>query len=487
MKIDLENLTIAKARKHLDNGDFSALDLAKAYLDEIKKKNKDIHAYLEVFSDVEEQAKEADKKIKEFKNLKTSKPPDLLGIPIAIKDNILIKGRKVSAASKMLENYIAPYDATAILKLKSAGAVFLGRVNMDEFAMGASTENSAFGPTKNPHDLSRVPGGTSGGSAAAVAANMALVALGSDTGGSVRQPSSFCGVIGYKPSYGGVSRYGLMAMGSSLDVIGTVSRTIADAEILFSVIKGKDPQDSTSIDVSLSSSGKKKLKIADMTPFIGDVGAGGVDPKVMENYKESLLRLKKLGHEIVTVKTDLSALKYALPTYYIIMPAEVSTNLARLDGVRYGLYKDNGGNLISDYKETRGAGFGRETRRRILLGTYVLSAGYYDAYYGKASAVRGLIRKTFGEIFKEVDLVATPTAPTPAFKLGEKMADPVQMYLADIFTVTANMASIPAVSLPSGFTEVEGKKLPLGFQLLAPYGEDGLLFDAGKDFLGESK
>ncbi len=257
--IDLNNLTISKARKALDAGDFSAQELAEAYLAEIKKKDKDIHAYLEVFSDVEEQAKEADRKIKELKNLKTSKLPNLLGIPFAIKDNILIKGRKASAASKILENYVAPYDATAIVKLKEAGAIFLGRVNMDEFAMGASTENSAFGPTKNPHDLSRVPGGTSGGTAAAVASNMALVALGSDTGGSVRQPSSFCGVVGFKPSYGGVSRNGLMAMGSSLDVIGVSAKNISDAEIVFSVIKGKDPLDSTSVDVSTEDVGEKNF------------------------------------------------------------------------------------------------------------------------------------------------------------------------------------------------------------------------------------
>ena len=484
--IDLNNLTISKARKALDAGDFSAQELAEAYLAEIKKKDKDIHAYLEVFSDVEEQAKEADRKIKELKNLKTSKLPNLLGIPFAIKDNILIKGRKASAASKILENYVAPYDATAIVKLKEAGAIFLGRVNMDEFAMGASTENSAFGPTKNPHDLSRVPGGTSGGTAAAVASNMALVALGSDTGGSVRQPSSFCGVVGFKPSYGGISRNGLMAMGSSLDVIGVSAKNISDAEIVFSVIKGKDPLDSTSVDVSTEDVGKKKLRVADLTDFIKEIGKGGVDNSVMKNYSESLQKLKELGYEIVKIKTDLSILKYALPTYYIIMPAEVSTNLARFDGIRFGLHKDGEGNLITDYKETRGAGFGKEARRRILLGTYVLSAGYYDAYYGKATMVRGLIRKAFSEIFKEVDLVATPTTPTPAFKIGEKTSDPIQMYLADIFTVTANMASIPAVSLPSGFVEVEGKKLPLGFQLMAPYGEDRLLFKVGKDFLGES-
>jgi aspartyl-tRNA(Asn)/glutamyl-tRNA(Gln) amidotransferase subunit A len=474
--IDLKNLDIKKARQHLDAGDFSALELTRVYLAEIKKKDGDIHAYLEVFSDAEEQAKTADEKIK------AGEKGMLLGIPLAVKDNILIKGRKASAASKILENYVAPYDATAILKLKMAGAVFLGRVNMDEFAMGGSTENSAFGPTKNPHDLSRVAGGSSGGSAAAVAANMALAALGSDTGGSVRQPSAFCGIVGFKPSYGGVSRHGLMAMGSSLDVIGVLAKDVDDVETIFSVIKGKDSLDSTSVDISLENSEKKKLRIADLTDFIKEIGKGGIANSVMKNYSESLEKLRGLGYEVVKVKTDLSALKYALPTYYIVMPAEVSTNLARFDGVRYGFYKDSGGNSIEDYKATRGAGFGKEARRRILLGTYVLSAGYYDAYYGKAAAVRGLIRKIFSEIFKEVNLVATPTAPTPAFKLGEKTSNPVEMYLADIFTVTANMAGIPAISLPSGFAEVEGKKLPLGFQLMAPYAEDKLLFRAGKNF-----
>lgn len=475
--IDLENLTISKARKAIDNGGYSALDLARAYLAQIEKKDKDIHAYLEVFSDVEEQAKEADKKIK------SGNKGALLGIPMAIKDNILIKGRKVSSASKILENYVAPYDATAIEKLKEAGAVFLGRVNMDEFAMGASTENSAFGVTKNPCDLSRVSGGSSGGAAAAVSANMALVALGSDTGGSVRQPASFCGVIGFKPTYGSVSRYGLMAMGSSLDVIGVLAKNIKDVETVFSVIKGKDSFDSTSIDVSLEYPVKKKNKIADLTDFIKEVGQGGVDKAVMENYAKSMQKFKSLGYEIVKLKTNISALRYALATYYIIMPAEVSTNLARFDSIRYGFYKDGKGNLISDYKETRGAGFGKEARRRILLGTYVLSAGYYDAYYGKATAVRGLIKKTFSDIFKEVDFVATPTAPTPAFKIGEKTSDPVQMYLADIFTVTANMAGIPAISLPSGFAEVDGKKLPIGFQLMVPSTEDGSLFKAVEDFM----
>lgn len=485
MKIDLENLTIAKAKAAFQRGEYSAVDLARAYLEEIKKKDKDIHAYLEVFADVEEQAKEADKKIEEIKKSKTSKFPDLLGIPIAIKDNILIKGRKVSAASKILENYVAPYDATAIEKLKKAGAVFLGRTNMDEFAMGSSTEHSAYGPTKNPYDLSRVPGGSSGGSAAAVAANLALVALGSDTAGSIRQPASFCGLVGFKPSYGGVSRNGLIAMGSSLDVIGPITKNITDAEAVFSVIKGKDKMDSTSIDVDLDNRSISKIKVGDLSDFIERVGKGGLDQSVMKNYKESLAKLAASGYEVKKIKTDLTPVTYSLPAYYVIIPAEVSSNLARFDGMRFGLYKDGGGNLIEDYKATRAVGFGAEPRRRIILGTYVLSAGYYDAYYGKAMAIRTTIQKTFDKIWREVDLVATPTAPTPAFKIGAKTDNPIEMYLADVFTIIANMASLPGISLPSGFTEVDGKKLPLGFQLMAPYGEDRLLFEAGKKFLGE--
>jgi aspartyl-tRNA(Asn)/glutamyl-tRNA(Gln) amidotransferase subunit A len=478
--IDLKNLTIKKARKMLDSGEITAVKLAEAYLKNIKEKNGELHAYLEVFDDVLEQAKEADKRIK------SGEKKSLLGIPLAIKDNILINGRRVGSASKILEGYIAPYDATVIKKLKNEGVVFLGRANMDEFAMGGSTENSAYGPSKNPIDTNRVPGGSSGGSASAVAGDLALGALGSDTGGSIRQPSSFCGLVGFKPTYGSVSRYGLMAMGSSLDVIGPIAKTVEDAEIIFNTIKGKDENDLTSVDLKESDvKNHKKLKVADITEFIEKIGNGGVDASVMRNYSESLKIFEKNGYEIVKPKTDLSTLGYSLATYYIIMPAEVSTNLSRFDGMRFGFHKDGGKNLIEDYKQSRGIGFGKEARRRILLGAYVLSSGYYDAYYGKATLVRELIKKTLKDVFEEADLIATPTTPSPAFKFGEKVDDPVQMYLADIFTVTANMADIPAISIPSGFVKIEGKDLPLGIQLMAPIGKDDTLFEAGKDFLGE--
>lgn len=494
MFIDLKTLTIKKAHKHLTQGDFSAVELAEAYLKEIGEKNKELNAYLEVYDDVLSQAAEADKKIK------AGGATALTGIPIAIKDNILIKGRKVSAASKILENYVASYDATVIKKLKEAGAVFLGRTNMDEFAMGGSTENSAFGCTKNPHDPSRVSGGSSGGSAAAVASNLALAALGSDTGGSIRQPASFCGLVGLKPTYGAVSRYGLMAMASSLDQIGPIAKTVEDAEIIFDCIKGRDPHDSTSLDLKTyqpanpdSADGiedprfrKRNRDLPTSKLTIGVPRAftenKSIDKSIVENFNASLETLKKLGHQVVDV--SLPAVSYSLATYYIIMPAEASANLARFDGVKYGLHK-SGATLLEDYQLTRGEGFGREVRRRILLGTYVLSSGYYDAYYNKAIAVRGVITEDFDKAFKNVDIIATPTTPTPAFKIGEKSSDPMSMYLADIFTVSANIASIPAISVPSGFVEVSGKRLPLGLQLMAPVGGEMSLFELSKAFSGK--
>lgn len=473
MKINLEELTIKEVRKKLDNKEFSCIDLVSEYLDEIKKKNSKLNAYLEVYDDILEQAKLADEKI-----VKGEKHP-LLGIPLAIKDNILIKGRKVTAASKILGNYIAPYNATAIAKLKEQGAVFLGRTNMDEFAMGGSTENSAFGVTKNPHDMTRVAGGSSGGSACAVSANLALGALGSDTGGSVRQPSVFCGVVGLKPTYGSISRYGLMAMGSSLDVIGPIGKTVEDTQIIFDAIKGQDVLDSTTIGDNL------KFKISNLKLKIGIpwnlIDHGGVEDSVKENFKQSVQKFKGLGFEVKDI--TLPNIGLSLATYYILMPAEVSSNLARFDGVKYGLHI-SGKDLLEDYFLTRGRGFGAETRRRILLGTYVLSAGYYDAYYGKAQMTREILKKEFEQAFSEVDIVMTPTTPSPAWKIGEK-SDPLSAYLADVFTVTANIVSIPAISLPFGFVSVSGKSLPLGIQLMAPHGGENILFTAGKKFLNE--
>ena len=417
----------------------------------------------------------------------------LTGIPLSIKDNILIKGRKASSASKMLENYTATYDATVIEKLKKQGAVFLGRTNMDEFAMGGSTENSAYGVTKNPWDATRVPGGSSGGAAASVAADLCIAALGSDTGGSIRQPASFCGLVGLKPTYGAVSRHGLMAMASSLDQIGPLTKTTEDAEILFNAIAGIDRYDATSIDlteqrnVSLKKRKEKKENIGtnsstDEKFTIGipyDFLKAGVDEDVMNNFTESVEQLKKHGCEIVDIK--LPNMEYGLSVYYVLMPAEVSSNLARFDGVKYGLHKD-GGNLLEDYLLTRHEGFGKEVRRRIILGTYVLSTGYYDAYYNKANTVRKLLMNDFDQAFKNVDFVLTPTSPVPAFKIGEKSNDPLAMYLADIFTVSANIVTLPAMSIVSGFATREGKKLPLGIQFTAPYAREDLLFRVGKLF-----
>lgn len=472
--IDIKKLTISKARKHLDEGDFSAVELAQSYLDQTEKSDKDVKAYLEIYSDVLKQAEEADKKI-------AKKEGGLLtGVPLAVKDNILIEGKKCSAASQMLANYVAPYDSTVVKKLKNSGAVFLGRTNMDEFAMGGSTENSAFGPTRNPHDLSRVPGGSSGGSAAAIASDEVLVALGSDTGGSVRQPASFCGVVGLKPTYGSVSRYGLIAMGSSLDQIGPITKTVTDAEIIFNAIKGRDAMDSTTLETSGTDSNMgKKLRIGVPAGF---VNTEGIDEAVLKNFIESVEKFKSLGYE--TEELEMPNLKYSLAVYYIIMPAEVSSNLARFDGVKYGLHV-SGKDSIDDYFKTRGDGFGKEVRRRIMLGTYVLSSGYYDAYYNKANQVRSLIKNDYRSAFANVDFIMTPTTPTPAWKIGEKISNPLEIYLADIFTTPANITGLPAISIPSGFKKEKDKNLPLGIQLTSNYGREDILFRAGKDFLGE--
>ncbi|MCK4386512.1 MAG: Asp-tRNA(Asn)/Glu-tRNA(Gln) amidotransferase subunit GatA [Candidatus Pacebacteria bacterium] len=469
-KINLQTLTIKKAHQYLVSGDFSARDLARAYLDNI---NPDLNAYIEIFDDVLEQADIADKKIKD------GTATLLTGIPIAIKNNILIKGKRTTAGSKILENYRAVYDATVIKKLKEAGAVFTGGTNMDEFAMGSSTENSAFGVTKNPYDLTRVPGGSSGGSAVVVAAQMALAALGTDTGGSIRQPASFCGVVGLKPTYGVVSRYGAIAMGSSLDQIGSFGKTTEDAQILFDYIKGEDKMDSTTIPDEIykktQKNVKEKITIGIPRHFLKE----GLDEDVLANFEGSLEKLKGAGYEIREI--ELPNIKYALAVYYILMPAEASTNLARYDGMRYG-YLRGGENLLEDYKRTKGSGFGKEVRRRIMLGTYILSAGYYDAYYNKAAALREIIKDDFKKVFENVDAIITPTAPTPAFKIGEKANAPLQMYLADIFTVSSNVVGVPAMSVPAGWTEKNGKKLPVGLQIMAPRMQEEILFRIGKDF-----
>jgi aspartyl-tRNA(Asn)/glutamyl-tRNA(Gln) amidotransferase subunit A len=467
--MDLSTLTIAGARRSLDAKEYSALELTEAYLAAIKEKDGDIRAYLEVWGDsAREEAKRADERIAQ------GRAAALTGIPLAIKDNILIKGRVASSASKMLERYVASYDATVIQKLKAQDAVFLGRTNMDEFAMGSSTENSAFGPTKNPHDISRVPGGSSGGSAAAVAAGLALGALGSDTGGSIRQPASHCGLVGLKPTYGGVSRFGLMPMGSSLDCIGPLTKTIEDAALVHGAIAGNDTNDSTSYPDGFYPQRTRKKAIGVPRAFIEK----GVEPAVRERFDAAIKTLAARGYKITDI--EMPNLGYALPVYYIICPAEVSTNLARYDGIRYGLSVD-APEIGEVYTKSRAAGFGPESRRRIILGTFVLSAGYADAYYRRARAVRELIRADFERAFETVDAIALPTAPNPAFKIGEKTSDPLAMYAEDIFSVTANLAGTPAISVPAGTVDAEGKQLPVGFQLVAPHGGEETLFAIGKD------
>jgi len=473
--IDVKNLTIEKAHKDLVDGKYTAVELASVYLENIKKTDGEIHAYLEVFSDALEQAKKADEIIK------SGKATILTGIPFSIKDNTMIEGRKASSGSKILEDYVSTYDATVIAKLKKEGVVFLGRTNMDEFAMGSSTENSAYGATKNPIDAERVPGGSSGGAAASVASGEAMVALGSDTGGSIRQPASFCGLVGLKPTYGAVSRYGLMAMGSSLDQIGPIGKTVSDAETIFNVIKGNDPKDSTTAPDSIlkkeNENGKLRLGIPK-----GLLETKGFDEDILVNFKESLEKLKQLGFEIKEV--DLPNLKYSLPAYYVIVTAEVSANMARFDGMRFGK-RISGKDGIEDYFLSRQAGLGKEVRRRIILGTYVLSSGYYDAYYNKANIVRDLIKDDYKKAFEAVDIIITPTAPSVAFKIGKNTDDPLQMYLEDIFTVPINMAGVPAISVPSGFKEIDGKKMPIGIQFIAPHFAEDKLFDVSKMFLGE--
>lgn len=476
-KEDLLKLDIKQAHEAMKSGKTTATLLAQAYLDVIKEKDGEIHAYLEVFDDVLEQARHAEEM---FKNGSASL---MTGIPVAIKDNILFAGKIASSGSKMLENYRASYDSTAVARLKKVGAVILGRTNMDEFAMGGSTENSAFGPTKNPHDTSRVPGGTSGGSAAAVAMRGALVALGTDTGGSVRQPACFCGVVGLKPTYGAVSRFGIMAAVSSFDQVGPLARTADDAKILFDVVSGQDVNDATTIPASF----KAKLRGKNGKGIIGVpyhfLSGDGIDPKVYENFLASVERFKKLGYDVQEV--NLPNISHALPVYYILNFAEISSNLARYDGVKYGFSKE-GQTLLDDYVGTRGAGFGKEARRRIMLGAYVLSSGYYDAYYNKANALRRIITEDFHNAWKTVDFVLTPTTPAPAWKMGEKSSDPMAMYLADIFTITPNLTGLPAMSIPSGTVSVEDKNLPVGVQLVGMHGQEENMFACAADFTRES-
>jgi aspartyl-tRNA(Asn)/glutamyl-tRNA(Gln) amidotransferase subunit A len=476
---------IRELHEKLINRKITAVQLAMDYFAVIEEKDKDIFAYLTLTKELAlEQAKKVDEKIAAGIEIGM-----LEGIPGAIKDNLCVTGVRTTAASKILDNYIAPYDATVIIKLKEAGAVFLGKTNMDEFAMGSSTEKSAYGPTKNPMDLERVPGGSSGGSAAAVASGEAVWALGTDTGGSIRQPASFCGVVGLKPTYGRVSRYGAIAMASSLDQIGPITQTVEDAAIILSVIAGEDKMDSTSAQ-SPAKDYTQYLTGEVMGLKIGVVKGytENLSPEVKASFEKVVAQYRELGAEIQEI--ELPNVKYSLPVYYIIMPCEVSSNLARFDGVKYGMravdYKDSildfepeDRNLIETYLDSRRYGIGAEPKRRIMLGTYALSSGYYDAYYLRAQKVRTLIKQDFVKAFAEVDLILTPTTPSPAFKFGEKTADPIQMYLEDIFTITANIVGVPAISVPGPEVTVDGnppRRMPQGFQLMGKwFDEENLL------------
>ncbi len=445
--------------------EFSVEELVKKTLETIEEKDQILKAFLTIDKEgALRLARQLDQELTNKKDI------DLLfGIPYAVKDNILTKGLKTTAGSKILENYYAPYDATVIKKLKKKKAILIGKTNLDEFAMGSSTENSAYQITRNPYDLERVPGGSSGGSAVAVASSMVVFSLGSDTGGSIRQPAAFCSVVGFKPSYGSVSRYGLIAMASSLDVIGPFAKTVEDIKIVFEAISGKDFYDATSYDLEKEFLEKKEFVIGVPKECFKE----GVDPEIKQKIYEFL---KKIEKEKIKIKEiNLRLTDYALACYYIIMPAEVSANLARYDGIRYSPIEiPDKNNLFKIYFQSRGQGFGKEVRRRILLGTYVLSKGYYDAYYKKAQQVRKLIQKEYEKVFQEVDFIVGPTTPTLPFKIGEKISDPLSMYLSDIFTVGPNIAGLPALNLPLGFSQ---SKLPIGLQIIAPFKKDYFLLD----------
>lgn len=440
---------------------------AEAYLAAIAAQNGELNAYLAVYDDVLAQADAADAK------LAAGAPGSLLGVPVALKDNLLWEGREVTAASKILVGYKATYTATAVQRLLDAGAVLIGRTNMDEFAMGGSTENSAFGVTRNPRDPARVAGGSSGGSAAAVAANLAAASIGSDTGGSVRQPASFCGVVGLKPTYGSISRSGLIAMASSFDVVGPITKTVADAKLLFEAMRGRDELDLTTDERELATPEKKVVGVP------RTLLAAGVDPDVLANFEASLEKLRAAGYEVRDI--ELPSLAAALAVYYVLVPAEVSSNMARFDGVRFGA-RVEGANLLETYRKTRGQLLGPEVKRRILLGTYALSAGYADEYYRTAAKARRAIGAELERAFESVDLVATPTSPFPAWKVGEKAGDVLATYLADVFTVGANVAGVPALSVPAGEVVRDGVSLPTGLQLLAPRWGEARLFAAGEAF-----
>ena len=456
--MDLTELTVHELQEKLKNKEINVSDITKAYISRIDEKEKDVQAFVTVLK--EEALKKSEEVQAQFDNRENNA---LAGIPIGIKDNINTKGIRTTCSSKMLENFISPYNATVMEKINEENMITLGKLNMDEFAMGASTEYSYFKKTKNPWNLNRVPGGSSGGSAAAVAANMVPFALGSDTGGSIRQPAAFCGVVGLKPTYGLVSRYGLVAFASSLDQIGPITKDVKDCAILLNVIAGHDEKDTTSANIEKKDYTKalkndvKGLKIGAPKEFLGE----GINEEVKSRILEAIEEYKKLGAIVEECSLDIA--KYALASYYIIACAEASSNLGRFDGIRYGYRSKNFNNIKELYKNSRSEGFGEEVKRRIILGTYVLSSGYYDAYYKKAQQVRTLVKQEFEKCFNKYDVILTPTSPTVAFEFGSKSNNPLEMYMADICTVSINIAGVPAISIPCG---VDSNGMPVGLQLI---------------------
>ncbi len=473
--MELMTLTLAEVQRGLRERAVTARALAEQHYARIRARDPKLHAFLSLTEErAYRQAAATDQKVEKAEPL-----PPLAGLPVAVKDVIITRGAPTTAGSRILENYRPPYDATAVARLEAAGAIFLGKTNCDEFAMGSSTENSGYFPTHNPHDLERVPGGSSGGSAAAVADGLCVAALGSDTGGSIRQPASFCGVVGVMGTYGRVSRYGLIAFASSLDHIGPFARTVRDAAAVLGVIAGRDPLDSTAADVPVPDYLRelekpvRGLRLGVPKEYFG----AGLDAEVRAAVEKGIEKFRELGCEVREV--SLPHTDYAIACYYIIATAEASSNLARYDGVRYGFRAPGVAALDEMYQRTRGGGFGAEVKRRIMLGTYVLSAGYYEAYYRKAQKVRTLLTRDFVQAFEQVDAIVTPTAPTPAFRLGEKTDDPLQMYLADIYTVTADLVGVPGISVPCGRSRAG---LPIGLQLLGRHFEEARLLQLAHAF-----
>lgn len=477
MSMQLARATIHALQTQLTSGALTATALTEALLQRIDALEPQVHAYITVTADLaRQQAAEADAAF-----ARGEVRSALQGIPLAIKDNICTQGIRTTCASRILANFVPPYDATVMRRLRAAGAIVLGKANMDEFAMGSSNENSAFGPTRNPWgDLQYVPGGSSGGSAAAVAADTCIAALGSDTGGSIRLPASLTGVVGLKPTYGRVSRFGLVAFASSLDQIGPLTKDVRDAALLLQILAGHDPADSTSGDVPVPDysatleRGVRGLKLGVPREYFR---VAGMDTEVEQAVREAIETLHGLGAELVEV--SLPHTRYAVATYYILANAEASSNLARYDGVRYGVRAAQAGNILAMYSQSRAEGFGAEVKRRIMLGTYALSSGYYEAYYKKAQQLRTLFRQDFQQAFSQCDALLAPVAPTPAFRLGTRLADPLQMYLADIFTIPVNLAGLPAMSLPCGFTR---QPLPIGLQIIAPPFQEATIFQVAAAF-----